>query len=294
MGVFDFYKKVYYTISIYFSHKYYFLVAWKHKNNSAKYRKLATSSFAYNKEGGKENVQIKKDTLYLSKQIEDLKQAMKVREEFTKQLKERYQESLTHVRELMEISNKLAEKSKDLFFDNCEIKILNLQVEQALKSLESGCFIPLAISKFNLHDLIDETTTIFILEMRKKNSQILTTVKDKKLYMQSDSLLLKRIFIYLLTKAFLRLPKNGKIEIESRVVKGNAMIRLCDNGYFLDKDISDALFNDKENNFMSEESFVCLVRELKGKVDFAHASKEKHETILWFPLKWEEDEFSRA
>ncbi len=284
MGVFDFSKSVYGSLLNSFFHILNFLFSVKNNKFSPHFGSFLTRLSLYLKK--REPTRIKKDAYEQSKCIEQLEEALRARERYTKQLKRRYHESCRHVRELMEISNKLTQHSNAFFYENFDINIINKEIEKILKSLEDGCLVPLIVSEFNIFDLIAEIMASFFMELRKKKIQLHNTSKGQEFFIQSDAFLLKKILIYLLVQTLSRLPKNGVIEIKIQLIKGKINIQMRDNGYHLEEDIFSNLFFQAEGaNLTNQRAFLNLVKELKGDVKLQYKPQGKHITELWFPLR---------
>ncbi len=232
--------------------------------------------------------EVRPESVFLQ-HMRDFKKALKAKEDFRKQLKKRSQEFLIHIRELMEISNKMTHPSRELAVDSFEIRMIHSHIEEALKQLEQGC-PPLKISHFNLHDLIEETIILFSLEILEKNVCITRPSKGKQIFIESDALLSKQLLAHFFTIGIERLPKQGRIEIDLSATKEKAKIRLKDNGYFLDNGLRDILWGERESFFLKDCFFNTLIRELQGEVSFSYNSKEEFEVTLHLPLKYEENE----
>ena len=158
-----------------------------------------------------------------------------------------------------------------------------------LDKLESGKTLPSKKQQANLTEILFDVITTVQIAAAKKNICLSFKKNDPPIWMLGDIPQLERVFLNLLSNAVKYTPRNGQINVRSKLDKFIATVEIQDSGYGIPAEDLPTIFNAyrrsdahayKENGHgLGLAIAKALIEEHKGKI-YVESSEEKGTTFF--------------
>jgi signal transduction histidine kinase len=143
---------------------------------------------------------------------------------------------------------------------------------------------PVAISKFDLNELIDETIYVFNRELLKKEINLIYDHEDEPCIIRFNKTGLQQVIVNLLKNAIEAIDHGNidspMIKVTKEITPGQTNIFICDNGPGIKEENKENIFKQyytskKGNTGMGLAICKALMKEIEGDIELIGASNVK-------------------
>ncbi len=161
--------------------------------------------------------------------------------------------------------------------------------------MESGT-IRVSLKTIKVQDMIDEVIEEVSLLAKDRSIEIRLSSNSSELSpIRTDPLLLKEIFINLMTNAIKYTPKNGEIKFSAKQTSTSTTFCVCDSGWGIPEDVQDQIFSKffRAQNIVKRETTGTglglylvkgLVEALNGNIRFKSKPKQGTKFFVEIPI----------